>query len=131
MPEYIPFSKDSLIRYRLQNQQVSESKFGQAEDVVRWLCAVQSQDFGAAKWAVAQRTPSMTDAAVEQAFAEGAILRTHVMRPTWHFVAPEDIRWLLALTAPRVDAASAYYYRRLELDQAIFRHSQRVIEKAL
>src|SRR3954470_968606 len=85
------------------------------EAVVRWLGAVQAQDFLGAKWAIGQRARAGTDADVEQAFASGAILRTHVMRPTWHFVVPADLRWLLQLTAPRVHAASAAYYRKLGL----------------
>ncbi len=93
--------------------------------------AVQAQDFAAAKWAVGQRTKGATDAMIEQVFADGKILRTHVMRLTWHFVAPEDIRWLLKLTAPHVNAASAYQYRRLELDSDVFKRSNAVIEKAL
>jgi hypothetical protein len=131
MPNRIAFSKDEVVRRRLQNQKISESEFDKAEDVVRWMGAIQAQDFAAAKWAVGQRTKAVTDAAIEQAFADGKILRTHVMRPTWHFVAPEDIRWLLKLTAPRVNAASAYQYRRLELDSAIFKRSSAIIEKAL
>ena len=131
MPKRILFSRDDIIRYRLQNQKISESKLDRAEDVVRWMGAVQAQDFAAAKWAVGGRTKAATDALIEQAFADGAILRTHIMRPTWHFVAPEDIRWLLKLTAPRVNAASAYQYRRLELDSAVFKRSNRIIEKAL
>lgn len=131
MPMRFQFSKDKLIRLRLQNQQIAATKFERAEDVVRWMGAVQAQDFAAAKWAVGQRTKAATDAKVEQEFADGKILRTHVMRPTWHFVAPEDIRWMLKLTAPRVNAASAYQYRRLELDLALFKRSNRIIEKAL
>jgi len=68
---------------------------------------------------------------IEQAFTDGAILRIHVMRPTWHFVAPADIRWLLALTAPRVYAAIAYYDRQLELDGATFLRSNVALAKAL
>jgi len=69
---------------------------------VGWLGAVQSQDYGPAKWAVGMRQRRASDAAVERAFAEGRILRTHVLRPTWHFVLPADIRWLLTATAPRL-----------------------------
>jgi hypothetical protein len=68
---------------------------------------------------------------IEQAFTNGTILRTHVMRPTWHFVSPADIRWLLALTAPRVNAVNASWYRRLELDDTIFMYSNTVLAKAL
>ena len=90
-----------IIGSKLHNQLLSQTKFTQPSQVVAWLGAVQSQDYAGAKWAVAQRTKGLTDAAIEQAFTNGDILRTHVMRPTWHFVTPEDIRWMLALTAPR------------------------------
>jgi Winged helix DNA-binding domain len=79
---------------------------------------VQAQDYAAAKWALSLRSQGLTDTDVEQAFTDGKILRTHVLRPTWHFVTPEDIRWLLKLTAPRVNAVNAYMYRKLELDAA-------------
>ncbi|MBP6788310.1 MAG: winged helix DNA-binding domain-containing protein, partial [Candidatus Promineofilum sp.] len=67
-----------------------------------WLVAVQAQEVARAKAALGRRARGLDDAAVERAFAAGEILRTHVLRPTWHFVAPADIRWLLKLTAPRV-----------------------------
>ncbi len=72
-----------------------------------------------------------TDAAIEKAFASGAILRTHVMRPTWHFVAAEDIRWMLMLTSRRVNAINKHYYRKLELDDTIFKRSHKVLVRAL
>lgn len=98
---------------------------------MRRLGAVQAQDYSAAKWGVAQRTRGATDAIVEQALTDGAIIRTHVLRPTWHFVAPEDLRWMLALTAPRVRALMAYYDRKLELTDAVFRRSHAALTKAL
>jgi hypothetical protein len=121
---------DILCR-RLQNQRLSGLQFERAEQAVGWLGAVQAQDYGGAKWALAQRTGGATDAELDRLFAEGVILRTHVMRPTWHFVLPHDIRWLLQLTAPRVNAASAYYYRKLGLDEAVFRHSNHALARAL
>jgi hypothetical protein len=120
-----------LLGQRLHNQLLSQTKFTQPSQVVAWLGAVQSQDYAGAKWAVAQRTKGLTDASIEQAFAEGEILRTHVLRPTWHFVTPMDIRWMLALTAPRVRAAMAYMNRQLGLDTAIFKKSNTVLTKAL
>jgi len=66
------------------------------------LCAVPSQDYIGAKWGVAQRTKDATSAAIDQAFDQGHLLRTHVLRPTRHFVLPKDIRRLQALTGPRV-----------------------------
>lgn len=117
--------------YRLHNQHLIQDKFDRAEDVVRSLGAVQSQDFGGAKWALGLRSKDLTDLEVQRAFDEGAILRTHMLRPTWHFVAPEDIRWMLALTAPRVLAQMAYMDRQLELDQGFFKKSRATLIRAL
>ena len=99
--------------------------------VVARHLAMQSQDYGGAKWAVGQRLAAATDASVDAAFQRGDILRTHVLRPTWHFVTPADIRWLLALTAPRIKASSAPYFRKHGLDAAALRRSRRVLEKQL
>jgi hypothetical protein len=92
---------------------------------------MQAQDFAAAKWAVASRAPGCQDGDVEQAFNDGLILRTHVLRPTWHFVTPKDIRWLLALSAPRIHAANDYYYRQCDLDAKTFAKSATLIQRAL
>jgi hypothetical protein len=120
-----------MARLRLQNQHLTGTKFASPADVVQWLGAVQAQDYAGAKWAVGQRMDSATDAALDQAFAEGTILRTHVMRPTWHFVTPADIRWLLALTAPRINATNGYRYRELALDDALFARSNAMLARAL
>ena len=116
---------------RLHNQHITRRTLETPQALVEWLGAVQAQDFAAAKWALGLRLQGVTDDDIEQAFTDGAILRTHVMRPTWHFVSPADIRWLLALTAPRVHAASAYYNRKLELDDAVFRCTNVMLANAL
>jgi DNA glycosylase AlkZ-like len=72
-----------------------------------------------------------SEAELDRAFDAGDFVRTHVMRPTWHFVAPEDLRWLLALTAPRVRQASAYQYRLLGIDDALLARCRKVVERAL
>src|SRR5205085_10298801 len=120
-----------IAHQRLHNQLIARHTFENPSDVVQWLGAVQAQDFAGAKWALGLRIEGATDESIERAFADGTILRTHVMRPTWHFVSPADIRWLLALTAPRVHAASAYYNRKLELDDAVFRCTNAVLANAL
>src|SRR6266568_4837740 len=121
----------NIAHQRLHNQFIAQQAFEKADDVVRWLGAVQAQDYAAAKWALGLRMQNSTDDLIEQAFTDGTILRTHVMRPTWHFVLPADIRWMLALTAPRVLATIAYYDRTLELDDAVFSQSNAVLAKAL
>jgi len=116
---------------RLRNQRLSNPTFKHPQEVVQWLGAVQAQDYPGAKWAIAQRARGLTDAVIDQALAEGTILRTHLLRPTWHFVTPADIRWMLKLTAPRVHAASAFMYRQLGLDNAVFNRSNAALAKAL
>jgi len=93
--------------------------------------AVQAQDYASAKWALGLRLADTTDAQIELAFNEGRILRTHVLRPTWHFVTPYDIQWLLKLTSPRVNTANAYANRRTKLDAELFNRSNKVITKSL
>jgi hypothetical protein len=115
----------------MHNLGLLDTRFETPEEVVRWLGAVQSQDYGPAKWSIGQRAPGLTDADVDAAFAAGRLLRTHVLRSTWHFVLPEDIRWLQALTGPRVHAQNAFMYRQLELDEHVRQQTESVIVKAL
>ncbi len=116
---------------RLHTQRLTANPFEHPAEVVDWLLAVQSQDYFGAKWALGLRLRNTHDADLDRAFNAGEILRTHVLRPTWHFVTPIDLRWLLALTAPRVHAANAGMYRRLELDSVTLKHSHRTLVKAL
>jgi len=100
-------------------------------DIVRWFGAMQSQDFGPAKWSLGERLPGVTDVEVQRSFDAGEFLRTHVLRPTWHFVAPEDIRWLLRLTGPRVHATNAYPYRQAGLDAGSFARAHTLLAGVL
>jgi len=120
-----------IAQHRLYQQRLTANPFEKPAEVVDWLVAVQSQDYFGAKWALGLRMLGAHDADIDRAFNEGTILRTHVMRPTWHFVTPADIRWLLALTAPRVHAVNATMYRKLELDNASFKRSRAALTKAL
>lgn len=122
--------KNSIVEQRLHNQQIGREEFDRPDQVVGWMGAVQSQDFGAAKWAVAQRGCGLSEIDLDQAFDAGQILRTHVLRPTWHFVTPEDIGWMLELTAPRVNQTMGTNYRKYELDEATFVRSRKVLEQA-
>jgi len=121
----------NIATHRLHNQRLVGARFDAPGDAVRWLGAVQAQDYPGAKWALALRTRAVDNAALDRAFDAGAFLRTHVMRPTWHFVAPEDLRWLLALTGPRVHAVNAYVYRSTELDAPLLRRARARLTRAL
>ena len=120
-----------IARRRLEHQHLVAPALTDAAAVVRALGAVQAQDYHGAKWAIAQRTAGLAESDVERAIAGGAILRTHVLRPTWHFVLPEDVRWMLDLTAPHILRRMTYYDRKLELDARTFRRSHAAIERAL
>lgn len=118
-------------RHRLHNQFLSHTDFTDPSQVVNCLGAVQSQDYAGGKWALGLRLKGATDAALDKAFNEGKILRTHILRPTWHFVAPEDIRWILSLSAPRVHAVNGFMYRQQGLERTVIKKSYGVLEKAL
>jgi hypothetical protein len=120
-----------LVRYRLSNHQLADPKFKKPEQVVSWLGAMQAQEYAMAKWAIGLRSKGVAEADVEKKFNDGRILRTHLLRPTWHFVTPDDIRWMLELTKPRVHAANAYMYRKLELDTKVFSATAKILEKLL
>jgi Winged helix DNA-binding domain len=120
-----------ITQRRLRDQHLAGAPLDRPETVVALLGAVQAQDYLGAKWAVAQRAQGCTDADFEEAFARGAILRTHVLRPTWHFVLPADIRWMLALTGPRVQAISAGYYRKAGLDLRLLARGDAALAGAL
>ena len=120
-----------MLKTRLSNQRLTQTKFSQAEDVVSWLGAMQAQDYLGAKWGLGLRARDVTDDDIEQAFTEGRILRTHVLRPTWHFVTEADIRWMVALTGPRIQRINRSYGYRFGLDDRTFTRARVVIERAL
>lgn len=106
-----------------------------AVDVVRLYGALQAQDYPAAVWAIAQRTgvdgAGVDRAAIDADYQAGRLIRTHVLRPTWHLVAPEDLRWLLELSAPRVHRANGTMYRREGLDAATVAGGEQLVVEAL
>ncbi len=117
---------------RLRRQLLTRAGRRRPADVVAWFGAMQAQEYEHAKWALGLRLQDgLVDADIESAFQDGSILRTHVMRPTWHFVTPADIRWLLELTAPRVQRRMAVYNGHLGLDARTFARALRVFERAL
>lgn len=117
--------------WRLHDQRLDGPPLAGPAEVVGWLVAVQSQDFAPALWSLAQRCDGLNATAARAAFDGGEVVRTHVLRPTWHFVAPGDIRWLLELTGPRVDVTNGTMYRRLGLDETTRGKATEVIVAAL
>ena len=116
---------------RMLNQKLLDSDFKKPERVVKWFVAMQAQELPMVKWAIALRVPGITEVDVDNAFNSGKILRTHIMRPTWHFVLPDDIRWMIELTAPRIHAINASSYRKFELDTKVLIRTSDIIAKTL
>jgi len=100
---------------RIHNQQIEGSVCSTPKELVSHMGAMQAQDFAMAKWAIGQRVPGSTITSIEAAYNAGEVLRTHLMRPTWHFVSPDDIYWLLELTAPQIRKISKTNDKRYEL----------------
>jgi hypothetical protein len=93
---------------------------------------MQAQDAGMCKWAVGVRSglgASLAD--VAGALDRGEIVRTHVMRPTWHLVAAENIRWMLRLSAERIKAAARSRDRALEITEGLYSRTNGLIEAML
>ncbi len=121
----------AIAHLRLQNQQIAHSIFATPADLVAWHGAKQAQDYTHAKWAIGLRLPGATDQTIEAAIDAGAIVRTHILRPTWHFVAARDIRWMMRLTAPQIAVQGASRERELALDPEIYRRCNDLIAKTL
>jgi hypothetical protein len=120
-----------IAQWRLHNQAIAPADMVTPGDVVKRLGAVQAQDYLGALWALGLRMQQAVEADIEQAIANGGIIRTWPMRGTLHFVAPEDARWMLALLTPRIIARAARRHQQLELDEATFTRSETLFNKAL
>lgn len=120
-----------IARQRLFNQHIAAQSFKKTADIVQFMGAVQAQDYAGAKWAIGMRLQNSKDAAIDKAMSDGSVIRTHVLRPTWHFVTPADARWMIELTAPRINSLAAGRHRQLKLDSDILRRSNDTLAKAL
>jgi hypothetical protein len=121
-----------IAHIRLMSHQLSGTHCKSPEDVVAWMGAMQAQDYNMAKQAIGVRLPDCSDPIiVEDTFNQGKILRTHVLRPTWHFISPDNIRWMLTLSAARIKSSSFSRDRDLEITEKLYSQTNRIIQKAL
>jgi hypothetical protein len=93
--------------------------------------AVQAQDYAMAKWAMGLRLDNFSDDDIEASINAGEIFRVHTVRPTWHFVSAEDLRWIMLLTAPNIKRAMVTQNRQIGLTDALFLKCQKIILKLL
>jgi hypothetical protein len=116
---------------RLLRQRLDGAPLDRPEDVVAWLGAVQGQEYPVARWSLGLRADELTEADVDRALADGRIIRTHVLRDTWHLVAAADLRWLMQVTGPRVQQRNGTMYRRLGLDPGVLRRTSEAVASTL
>jgi hypothetical protein len=124
-------TQNDVANTRLISQQINATKFETAKEIVGWMGAMQAQDFNMAKWAIGLRSKNATEQNIDAAINSGEIIRTHILRPTWHFVSSDDIYWMLELTAPRIRSSMKGRNIQLELSENIFKKANNIIEKAL
>ena len=116
---------------RMHNQQIDGAVCTTPKELVSRMGAMQAQDFSMAKWAIGQRVPESTLTSIEADYNAGVILRTHLMRPTWHLVSPDDIYWMLELSAPQIKKIMKTNDKRFELDAIIYSKCNHLIENLL
>lgn len=124
-------SNGEFIARRLRAQRLSSPMPADPAAIVGWFGAVQAQDYVGAKQALWLRAPGLTDAAIDRALADGSIIRTHGPRPTWHFIAAADARWVLAAVGPRVVQRSLTMFKAQGIDADVMARCRRAIEKTL
>jgi hypothetical protein len=120
-----------IANFRLINQQIEQPKFKAVKELVGWMGALQAQDYGMAKWAIGLRLPNTTDQLIETAINTGEIIRTHLLRPTWHFISADDIYWMLELRATPIKASLRSRHKQLGLSEDIIAKSNTILANAL
>jgi hypothetical protein len=120
-----------LIKYRLHNQQITQHVFDKPGDLIKWLGAIQAQDYLNSLWAIGLRLKNATESDIEKAIADKTIVRTWPMRRTLHFVSPLDVRWLLKLLTPRIIARSGTLYKQLGFDEKLLSKCKKLFVKTL
>lgn len=116
---------------RLSHQQILVQDFAKPAELISWMGAMQAQDYNMARWAMGIRLPGLSQAALQGSIDRGEVLRTHVMRPTWHLIAAKDASWMLDLTAPHIKRLLTSRLRELELSPSILKKAAKVFEKDL
>lgn len=123
--------KQEIAQYRLFNQQIATRNIRNVKDLVAHLGAIQAQDYEMAKWAIALRIADAQITTIEQAINQREIFRTHILRPTWHIVSADDIRWMLAITAPNIKRTITSMMKKLEIDEPTLVKSMDIIQQVL
>ncbi len=121
----------NIAAQRLQSLRIDGPKCNTPEEVVRWMGAVQAQDYGQAVWAVAVRMKRPNLAAVEKAIADRKIVLTWPMRGTIHFVPAEDAKWMVETLSYKKASKLSWHQKLLEIDEAMLAKVREVVTAEL
>jgi len=102
-----------IARWRLRSQHLVTPHAPGAAGAVAHLLAVQAENPSQSAWAVAARTAAPDAEDLNLLLASGSVIRTHVLRPTWHYVSADDVAWLINVTAPRVRRSADHVMREV------------------
>lgn len=119
-----------ISQYRLASQKLLETSANTPQEIVHHLGAMQAQDYTMAKWAIGSRCDA-TEKEIEEAINSGKIIRTHILRPTWHFVSADDIYWMLEVSGPQVKRIILAETKKHGYDEKAFDKINSAIEKLL
>jgi len=122
-------NRKEIIQLRLFNQGLSTISFGNPDQVVAHFGAMQAQDYSMALWAVGLRMKNPNRSVIENQINSGEIIRTHILRPTWHLVHQKDIRWMMELSSPNVKKATQYVDKKEGLTDELFLKAWKIIEQ--
>lgn len=121
----------TLLATRLHNQMLAVHDIKKPTEVVSHMGAMQSQSLDLAKWAIGVRIKNQTVNSIDEALNTGKIIRTHILRPTWHFVSAEDIHWMFDLSNPQLKPIYKYYGKNHVADETVIYQSIPLVVKAL
>ena len=122
---------DILLATRIATMGLGESKFSTTRALLKKIGAVQCQDLQAGKWALGLRLKNPIQEKIEKELQTENIIRTHVLRPTWHFVLAEDIRWMLELTAPKIRKLMTTPFRNKEVTNELCVKTRSALQELL
>lgn len=120
-----------LLNIRLYNQLLLSHDLTEPQEVVSWMGAMQAQALDMAKWGIGARLKGGAVKDIEEALNTGKVIRTHILRPTWHYVAAEDHRWMFDLSNPQIKPIYIGYCKTVEADESEILRGIPLVEKAL
>ena len=127
---FFSMTHQEISHYRLVSQKLYKTSQISPQEIVKHLVAMQAQDYAMAKWAIGSRCDS-TEKEIEEAINAAKIIRTHILRPTWHFVAADDIYWMLDVSEPEVKRIILSETKKQGYDEKEFDKINLAIEKIL